>query len=281
MDDLIEQYVAIVRKRLSRQESDVVVRTAEALCLPSFHPEALLQATQGPRGAAFRFTTFTASLWYAGQAVGSGKTPGRVQEVAVVQPEIASRFWDAVDALKPHTIQTSRAIGVDGMAVHVTYQDGEAESCFETWSPDSASSGGRFVHLIYDLAWEVLKERVSIERLEQLFGYLRPDLPARLIPGDVQSLRLFGSLASYHQQELVRLFDRLPGEDPLVIDMTNFDGMGTLLYPTFVRFAAARRLLAWACSQNARRHVESMRVPKSQVFDDTASAIEWVKRASR
>src|SRR4051794_16389891 len=64
-----------------------------------------------------------------------------------------------------------------------------------------------------------------------------------------------------------RLFDNLPKDTPLVIDMTNFDGMGTLLYPTFAEFASTRRLLAWAGSTGAKRHFESMRLPSSQVFD--------------
>jgi hypothetical protein len=166
------------------------------------------------------------------------------------------------------------------MFVCAAYRGGGSENSFEAWSPDAASPAGRFVDLVYGLAWEVLSQRVSVERLEQLHGYLRPELPARLVPGDVPCLRLFGRVASCHQEELQRLFARLEREAGLVIDMTNFEGMGTLLYPTLVRFASTARRLAWACSKGARAQLESMRVPSAHVFDDTASAIAWVKEAS-
>lgn len=277
MNDQIDQYKERVRKRLCRREDDPVMREAEALFFPSFHPEALLRATSGPAGTKLRMTTLTSSMWYAEEGA-TGEQPKRIQEVASVSAETALRFWQSIEELNPEAIRTDDAIGADGVSIETSYRHGATFTSFEAWCPDPASSPGKFVLLIYDLAWKVLKEPASIERLENLHGYLRLGLPARVISGDLTCLRLFGGLSSYHQQELRRLFDSLPKDAPLVVDMTNFDGMGTLLYPAFIEFASARRLLAWAGSRGAKRHLDSMRLASSQVFDNTEEAIEWVKR---
>src|SRR5205085_10583472 len=94
-------------------------------------------------------------------------------------------------------------------------------------------------------------------------------------------LRIFGSLSSSHRKALRSLFSSLPSEEPLVVDMTNFDGMGTLLYPAFVEFATSGRRLAWAASSSARRHAESMGLAQPHVFDRVEDAVEWVAQTSR
>jgi hypothetical protein len=277
MSDLIEQYKQRVRKRLCRPEDQSAIREAEALCFPSFHPETLLRATGGPNGTTFRLVTVASSMWWHTDEGTQGKLPERLQEIALVSHESALIFWASIDALKPAAIQSGDSFGVDGMSVQATYRQGDLVVSFDTWCPDAGSPDGMFVHLLYDLAWEFLKEPTSIDRLEQLHSYLDLGLPVRLLSGDVICLRLFGSLASYHERELRELFDTLPKESPLVVDMTNFDGMGTLLYPAFLAFASERPLLAWACSESAKRHIEAMRLPSPKVLDKKEVAIEWVK----
>ncbi len=59
------------------------------------------------------------------------------------------------------------------------------------------------------------------------------------------------------------------------MDMTNLDGMDTLLYPAFVEFASGRRL-AWAVSDAARRHNESLGLARPQLFERVEDASGWV-----
>jgi anti-anti-sigma regulatory factor len=101
-----------------------------------------------------------------------------------------------------------------------------------------------------------------------------------MIGGRVKCLRIFGSLSSSKEMALRSLLSTLPKDEPLIVDMTNFDGMGTLLYPAFVEFASSRRFLSWAVSPSARRHVESMGLANLRIFDTTEDARQSVAGAS-
>ena len=163
------------------------------------------------------------------------------------------------------------------MSVLGCYAEAEKSVSFETWCPTPTSRTGKFVHIIYGLSWEVLVQKTSIERLEQLHGYLEIGLPYRWIDGDVKCLRLFGGLSSGHESDLRRLLASAP-EGPLVMDMTNFEGMGTLLYPIFIEFASKQPLLAWAASAAARRHLQAMGLAGEKVFETVEAAVASLKQ---
>ena len=277
MSEMLDDYRNRVVGRLSSEEDATPSRLAEALCLPSFHPEVLLRVAEWSNGTTFHLATFTSSLWYSEP----GQEPSRMDEAIHVVPERAARFWDSIEGLSPQTIRDEKTIGVDGMLTFARWRRGEVTSSFEAWSPSPDSQPGRFIRRIYDLAWELVRGRLSIERLEQLHIYLHLGLPLRMIEGGVRCLRIFGALSASERKSLRSLFATLPGEEPLVVDMTNFDGMGTILYPTFVEFASRRGLLAWAASVPARRHLEAMGLVRPQIFDRAEDAVGWIATLSR
>ena len=51
--------------------------------------------------------------------------------------------------------------------------------------------------------------------------------------------------------------------------------MGTLLYPAFVEFASQQPLLAWAATNNARRHIKAMGLIEPKLFENAEDAILW------
>ncbi|HUY89661.1 MAG TPA: hypothetical protein VMV10_13075 [Pirellulales bacterium] len=279
MSNSIDDYRKRVEKHLSRPEQQPVLEVAAALCYPSFHPETLLRACrQDVRTArrqddktTFRLVTLIESLWHSKLS-----NPELIEEVAEAPVETARRFWQAIADLDLPTIRVEKSLGLDGMSISVVHTCGDTMTSFETWSPDPGSPEGKFVALLYSLGWELLKEQASIQRLEQLHGYLRLGLPARVIHGEVATLRLFGILSSNEARELRQLFASIPPGTPLVLDMTNFEGMGTLLYPIFAEFATRHPIIGWAASAIARRQIEEMQLVEPHVFDSTADAVEWL-----
>jgi type II secretory pathway component PulF len=99
-------------------------------------------------------------------------------------------------------------------------------------------------------------------------------LPARFTPGKLRTLRLFGSLTSHDREALRSVFESVSDGLPLVIDMTNFGGMGTVLYPIFVQFAKRKGHLAWACSEHAKHHLKAMGLNESRIFGNVDDAID-------
>jgi anti-anti-sigma regulatory factor len=174
-------------------------------------------------------------------------------------------------------LNTEETIVLDGISIEVDCRTLAGSANFEVRSPEPTTHAGRLVGLIYDIAWEASSVASAVERLEHLHGYLRDELPARIIDGPITRLRLFGSLATQHQEALRQLFARLLHNGPLLIDMTNFDGMGTALYGAFIEFAASRPHLAFATSPSSRRHLEAMQLSPERMYDRVEDAIRFLE----
>lgn len=279
MADITHQYQQLVSEKLRQTVSGQVVRKAEVLCFPSFHAETFLRVAETSDGTTFHQSTFSSSFWrwYLDCRANDFEVPTQFQETIAVPFEQADAFWKLMTSLNPASVRPKKVLGLDGMSIIAAYQDWAAESEFESWSPDPTSPEGEYLGLIYRLGWEVLRNETSIERLEGLHGYLRLGLSARIIPGEVKCLRLFGSLTSSDERALRKVFESLPKEEPLLVDMTNFDGMGTLLFPAFVDFSSGHNQLAWAVSKDARRYIEAMKMQEPVLFDTVAEATRWLR----
>jgi hypothetical protein len=273
LTDFIEVYKHRVRDLLWPSETKGPSAWADALCFPSFHAETLLRVTEEEGETKCSLTTFGSSLWYSGD---SPEPLPLLNESTYVPAELARDFWQLIGNLAPESIKPEDMLGMDGISISASYQRGQVTAAIETWSPGPSSAPGQFVGAIYRLAWEVLSERFSIERLEQLHCYLGLGLPIRLIGGTPTCLRIFGRLSILEQDSLRDLFGSLHGTEPLVIDMTNFEGMGTMLYPHFVAFGSRPRPLAWAATGRARQQIEAIGLHQPMIFDNVQDATDWL-----
>lgn len=73
------------------------------------------------------------------------------------------------------------------------------------------------------------------------------------------------------------VFSTIPRNEPLVVDMSNFDGMGTLLYPIFAEFAGSHDRLAWVASPNAERQLAEIGVNGQTIFPSVEKAAAFVR----
>jgi hypothetical protein len=187
-------------------------------------------------------------------------------------------FWQQVEDLQPQSIGDAKTIGCDGMSADAAYCTTSVGHSFSAWSPRRDTPQGRFLHLLYGLAWDLLHDDTSIERLEQLHGYLELGLSARVIDDVPRRLRLFGSFSSGNEEALHECFSKFPSEEPIVIDMTNFDGMGTILYPLIAKFANSQKRLAWVGSPNAVRQLKELGINEESICSSLDAARQKVSQ---
>jgi hypothetical protein len=86
--------------------------------------------------------------------------------------------------------------------------------------------------------------------LEQLSRYFPFSLPARIIRGSPLTVRFYGGLWSHDEDTLEPFLMSLPTDIPIQIDMSNFNGMGSELSPTFKDLATRNPQVTWATSPN-------------------------------
>ena len=127
-------------------------------------------------------------------------------------------------------------MGFDGIGVRGHWRlSASSPYEFSFWSPDREKSPRDYA--IADAVFSVLESTTPTcllnSYLELLSTYFSFGLPARVLPGPPYTLRFYGTLSIDHDKDLMRLLASLPPDAPINVDMTNFGGMGMLLYEDF------------------------------------------------
>lgn len=193
---------------------------------------------------------------------------------ATLSPAQATALRQVLDACAPALDAPDERRGLDGMTVVYEIADGDAPPRRSTaWSPEPGDPRHTYLAAVHATATEVLRDEQAQRTLEQLHGYLDLGLPVRDHGGAPRRLQIFGRLGSGEQDALERVFSDIPQAVAVVVDMRNFEGMGTMLHPLFRSFARRPGPTAWAVSRAARQHLEDAGVAARQLFDDLDAAL--------
>lgn len=182
-----------------------------------------------------------------------------------------------METLQIVDISDSKALSLDGMEFRAEYSNALGQPNF--FSADYfpiESKQFKFAHEIFTLATEILEEPASIRVLEYIYCYLNLGLPIKYLGGNPYCVRFFGSMSSTVQESLKKMLDSLPDSVPLLMDMSNFDRMGTVLYPLFQSLLERRQLSKtawWASSIYVKRQLLEIGISASQIFDNREDAV--------
>ncbi len=220
---------------------------------PAFHEQGHILATFGPEGGA------------VSMARGNSST-----ETSEVPAARGLRFLEEVTALDPLGIPDASVRGLDGIILECLIQEKQGNHRFFAWSPDPDHSPRqhRFGIALFRLAMEVARIPGTVEYLEQVHMYLSKGLPVKVFDETPRRIRLFGSLASTHAEALLSLFASLSPDEPVLMDLSNLEGMGTALHPLFARFHGRPGRTAWRVSAPAAHHLGEAGIPRDCLFEE-------------
>ena len=125
--------------------------------------------------------------------------------------------------------------GLDGITVSFHINTNGTTIDQAIWCPDEDFTPDYEAMIRW--CWRGLYEHSTMPyriRLEQLYSYF--DWGNPVVRTD-SGVRIFGGLAVGHEDELEQVLQSTATIPRPEIDMRNSEGMGTLLYPIFVRFA--------------------------------------------
>lgn len=200
-------------------------------------------------------------------AIDEDKLVEKLPLKAAAAEEFCNRMQQAI------TIDQSKdeRMGLDGIGVRGRWRLASSSPYeFSFWSPEKQKSPRDYA--IADALFSVLEATIPScllnAYLEQLSTYFGFGLPARVLPGPPLTLRFYGGLSIDHDEELMHLIGSLPADTPLTIDMTNFAGMGLLLYSDFQPLLARSIEVQWVATPHAATQLREIGV-KSAAIDVT------------
>jgi hypothetical protein len=135
--------------------------------------------------------------------------------------------------------------GTDGITVNGTFAQNNAERKFSFWSPRKGSDNNKLVKQIFTLLSKSFPEEKSINYIEQLEVYFPFGLGLKKISDDPLKYKLYGAISSNEEKEITSFINDLPSGKDVFIDLSNFNGMGTMFYPLFKSLADKNKRVYW------------------------------------
>lgn len=191
-------------------------------------------------------------------------------------------FFSKLDTIPVLKMRTKEQLGTDGITVYNTISRDSVQNKFQFWSPrkDSSPQEHKLVEAVLGLArrkFTTQQEQEYFESLEQYFDF---GLPCKVTNTNPFEVRMYGSLSSDNEKELTRFVEQLPSDCPILIDMTNFEGMGTMFYPLFRRLLARNPHIVWVASKWSQKQLQELGVPAASItmtITDGRARIQQVK----
>jgi hypothetical protein len=198
-----------------------------------------------------------------------------------LSPADLAFFFTKLDSIRVLKLGTGNyPPGTDGITVYNTISQDSTERKFKFWSPrkDRSPQEHKLVEAVLGLSrrkFTAPKEQEYFESLEQYFDF---GLPCKITSTDPFEVRIYGSLSSDAEQELTKFIHQLPSDRPVLIDMTNFEGMGTMFYPLFRSLLARNNRIVWVASEWGKKQLVEMGIPTTRITTATTDGRALIKQ---
>jgi hypothetical protein len=184
-------------------------------------------------------------------------------------------FFNTLDTISLMEMKSDSSMGLDGIGVHNTCYQDSIKNAFYFWSPNKGSKEHKIVEAVIGLSrqkFTAMKYQEYFESLEQYFDF---GLPCKKISDNPYEVRIYGSLSSNEEKELNKFVNELPSDRPILIDMTNFEGMGTMYYPLFKSLITRNNKIVWATRY--KQQLKEIGVDTTKIAADIETARQWMK----
>jgi hypothetical protein len=100
---------------------------------------------------------------------------------------------------------------------------------------------------VFTLLRSHLKEQVEINYIEDLEQYFDFGFPIKQVAHNPLKYRIYGALSvdDATTRKLNDFIDSVPADESIIIDMSNFQSMGTTFYPNFQRLLKRNHHIEW------------------------------------
>lgn len=190
---------------------------------------------------------------------------------AALDKEDVRFFFAALDSVPLFKMATKESYGLDGITVYNVVSQDSLRNKFKFWSPRKRGNPQehQLVEAVIGLSrrkFKSLKQQQYVESLEQYFDF---GLPCRVTSTEPFEVRIYGGLSLGDDEALNTFLRGLPADKPLLIDMTNFNGMGTRFYPLFHHLLKRNPNVVWVAYPKAHGFMQLLEIGVARDRIDT------------
>lgn len=190
-------------------------------------------------------------------------------------------FFAKLGSVQLLKVSSTDQPGLDGITVDNTVTEGSHQHKFHFWSPSKSRDPQQHqvVEAVLGLYRRKFQARQAVEYVESLEQYFDFGLPCQVTRRDPYEVRLYGHLSSDEESALTEFVYQLPTNQPILIDVTNFGGMGTMFYPLFRSLLARNPHIVWVVNPASRNsQLQEIGVAASRMTTSTAAGRALVQQ---
>jgi hypothetical protein len=201
-----------------------------------------------------------------------------VDSVTLTESELRT-FFSALDSVPLLKMATKEQVGADGIDVENSVSHNGLHNHFRFWSPRKPSQEHKLVEAVLGLArrkFLLQPQKAYFESLEEYFDF---GLPCEITSTDPYEVRIYGVIYGEEKwvKDLQAFLQRLPTEQPILIDMTNSHGMAWNCFPVFRAFLARNKRVIWVLSPAALTDIKEIGVPTNHIARTVAQGRQLVQ----
>ncbi len=180
------------------------------------------------------------------------------------------RILDTISLLKiPYD---TLDIGNDGITIYVDIiQDGQTNK-FWSWSPSRKNQPTQYKFL--DAVFDLINKKLPKEEnyIEDVQDYLSYGLGIKIKGENPMIIKMYGDYSIDDANELQLFFDSLPRDKPIIMNMSNFGGMGSILDDYFTVCDRKHEKMIWVTPGNLRNYFAQVGIDTNKMAPDIESA---------
>jgi hypothetical protein len=134
--------------------------------------------------------------------------------------------------------------GNDGITVEGLFNQNSMMNKFAFWSPEKGSNA-ELIAIVINLIDNLFQDQKIEDYIEQLQQYFPHKLGLKKLSDEPLTYKLFGSISAIEANEFYAFLKQLPFRSKVIIDLSNYSGMGTMFYDAFDEYNINRKNIYW------------------------------------
>jgi hypothetical protein len=160
------------------------------------------------------------------------------------------------------------SMGNDGITVHGFETSNNNSRNFGFWSPKKETKNHEMIELLFNIMNKYFTEKRMVEYFEQLEGYFNFGLGLKKLKDDPLTYKIYGYISVWEEDEVEKFLNSLPTDQKVIIDLSNFNGMGAIYYPLFRKTIREVNSLYWYMpNEEGLKDLEEIGVLKEKILE--------------
>ena len=167
---------------------------------------------------------------------------------------------------------------IDGITVYYKFHTDSFENRFSSRCPHKSDSiDYKIIKALFGVFESSFKTKAAINYTEQLKGYFDFGLLVKHISDNPLEYRFYSHLSANEADEFYKFIKSLPKDKPIIIDFSNFGGMGTMFYSDFQNLITRNPHVYWLVNEYSKGQVVEIGVRPDRIFTNKQELIKKIK----